>query len=439
MHKIDSTVGWRRYLTFSVVWVAVMLGLLFICVSTVAAQEEISSATELQRVADDLGGEYVLSEDVDLSEISDFEPIGDSEDPFTGTFNGNGNNVSRLGIEVDGNGVGLFGTVGKDGTIKDVGVKNAEVNGGVDVGALVGNNQGEVRRSHSSGSITGEENTGGLVGRNIGKIHGSYSTASVSGEVNSGGLAGRNVGAVRRSYATGEVSGDDSIGGVVGYNLGDVVDTYATGSVTGRVTAGGVVGYNRGRAVIRTSYATARVDAEAEASGIVGLNSAKVEDSYYDVEATSEDSRFRRDPPGTGLTRNEMTGSNAERNLEGFNFEDTWQVESGYPTLVPESGESRNENGAEDGDEDDGVMDENGGDEETTDNGEGSGDENGATTDGEASDDDEGNGDDGESTEDGDDDGGEEGEEGLPGFGVFAGLLASVCAVGFRIRGSKGS
>jgi len=422
MHT-KGTYGWRRRLAVSVVF----LGALLLCLSPVAAQEEVSNADELQAIANDLDGDYVLTDYIDLSGFT-FEQVGDSENPFTGTFDGNGHTVSGLSIDVSDDEVGLFGRVGEDGAVEDVGVVDADVNGNQDVGALVGRNAGEITDSYATGRVSGRENTGGLVGRNIGEVRASHTEARVSGRANAGGVVGRNVGTVRRSYSTGGVTGDDSVGGVVGYNLGEVIDTYATGGVSGRVTVGGLVGHNRGRATVRTSYATGEVEADAEASALIGLNEADVADSYYDVQTTGEDQRFRRDPPGTGLSSSEMEGGNAERDMEGFDFEGTWKTGSGYPTLVQESTEE-----GEEGDTNQGGTGDDG--ETTQDNdGDGTTDENeGGADDGEmGADDEEGpsEGDNKETTEDGgeDDDGS---GEGMPGFGVFAGLLA-LCAAGMR-------
>jgi hypothetical protein len=69
--------------------------------------------------------------------------------------------------------------------------------------------------------------------------------------------------------------------------------------------------------------------------GLVGLESSTtVTDAYWDTETTGQDSS----DGGTGLTTTEMTGSDAQGNMAGFNFGNTWQVdtagEPSYPYLL---------------------------------------------------------------------------------------------------------
>jgi PGF-CTERM protein len=368
---------------------------------------EIESVQDLQTVPDDLDGDYVLVNDINASEARDFEPIGDGERPFTGTFDGNGYVVTGLEI-TDGESerVGLFGKIGRGGVVKDVSLRGVSIVGGQDVGGLAGSNAGTVRGSTVSGSVEGKEKVGGLAGRNIGEINGSSSTASVSGDLHLGGLVGRNVGEIRRSYAEGEVRGGSNAGGLVGYNLGSVSRSYATGDAEGDVTVGGLVGHNRGDGMVSESYAVGNVEATSEYSGLIGLNSANAERSYFDVVTTGEKGRFRDELAGTGLETDEMTGEEATENMEGFDFENTWRTDDGYPVLqTREYGDEYDTGGATD----EGTTDE--GDRETNDGGE---------TEPETGGD--------EGDDEGDDEGNSEYQDvELPGFGLLVALAALLC------------
>ena len=127
-----------------------------------------------------------------------WRPIGESRRPFAATFNGNRYPISNLyitpGARADSpstEGLGLFGTAGVSGVIRDTGLLNVNVSGGDFVGPLAGANQGMVSRSYATGSVSGYGSVGGLVGVNVsGAISSSYTAVSVSGAKYIGGLAG---------------------------------------------------------------------------------------------------------------------------------------------------------------------------------------------------------------------------------------------------------
>jgi hypothetical protein len=225
--EYDYFRAFRFVLLVSAVGMFLLAGL---AVGGVAAQQTISDAQDLRGVS--TNGDYVLKDDIDMSGVSGFEPIGDRNDrtadrggsPFTGTFDGNGYTVSNLTIDrPDENYVGLFGAVGSEGKVENVGIENATVTGDGWTGGLVGFNGGEVNRSYAGGdvSVSGNWTTGGLVGANVGNVAESYSEAAVNDvRLEAGGLVGVNLnGDVRASYATGSVSGDEKIGGLVGINF----------------------------------------------------------------------------------------------------------------------------------------------------------------------------------------------------------------------------
>ena len=177
-----------------------------------------------------------------------WRPIGSSRHPFDAVFNGNGHSLSSLLItpttQADssrGDGLGLFGSVGEFGVIRETGLLNVTVVGGDFVGTLVGDNEGTVSRSYATGSVSGYGCVGGLVGSNdFGVISSSYAASNVLGGYKYlGGLAGcNNGGTIIASYATGSVSGDILVGGLVGDNSGSVTASYATGAVRGQKYVG---------------------------------------------------------------------------------------------------------------------------------------------------------------------------------------------------------
>jgi len=260
---------------------------------TLVEQEpvEISNAEELQQIRNDLDGHYVLVDDVDLSHVDNFEPIGGQ---FTGTFDGNGHTISGLTIDrPKEDSVGLFRLVGnkpQQGTVKNVSLEDAEVTGNSTVGAFAGSNRGRILRSYVTGKIRGNRNVGGIVGLNLG-------------------------GVVRSSYATGNVSGNNGVGGLAGTNVGSVKESYAISNVTGDEHLGGLIGKEK------TSY----------------THGGNVRDSYWDINSTGQEISA----DGTPLTTSEMIGSAARENMEGFDFEEAWRTtEDDYPRLAWQADES---------------------------------------------------------------------------------------------------
>ncbi len=79
----------------------------------------------------------VLANDIDLAG-EEWTPIGTSNNPFSGIFDGNGKTVSNLKISGNNSSVGLFGKT-TNGEVKNLTVENAAVSGYLEVGAVAGN------------------------------------------------------------------------------------------------------------------------------------------------------------------------------------------------------------------------------------------------------------------------------------------------------------
>ncbi|WP_167848811.1 GLUG motif-containing protein [Methanolobus halotolerans] len=258
---------------------------------TEADPYQISNVAELQNMSLDLSANYTLINDIDASDTVNwntgdgFDPIGDSSNKFTGTFDGNEFIISNLTINRSGERyVGLFGyTAGS--FITNVSLEKTNVTGGdYHVGGLVGyNSGGSINKSYSMGNVTGTNYVGGLVGTNRdGTINTSYSTGNVTGTDNVGGLVGENWDAsINQGYSTCNVDGDSDVGGLVGWNEGSgvVTQSYSTGSVTGSSDVGGLVGTNYGGS-INTSYSTGTVAGNDDVGGLVGENNNYIYQSY---------------------------------------------------------------------------------------------------------------------------------------------------------------
>ena len=205
-----------------------------------------------------------LTADIDLTG-KDWTPIGTNfYNSYTGTFDGGGHTIKGLTVTTNDQYVGLFGRLGKAGTVKNVVMEGVQITSNHSLGYAGGvagfSWGGTIENCSVSGSVSGTICAGGVVGIQWeASITGCSSSATVKGMVQVGGVAGEtNSGATMAAcYATGNVTIEiDPInnilgGGLVGFNAGSsVLACYATGNVTstgsstGKVHIGGFLGNN---------------------------------------------------------------------------------------------------------------------------------------------------------------------------------------------------
>ncbi|CCQ36811.1 probable secreted glycoprotein [Natronomonas moolapensis 8.8.11] len=247
---------------------------------------EIDSLAKLQCINQDLDAHYELVSDVDASATSGwnnekgFEPIGNSSQPFTGTFDGNDSTISELVIDrPQTEGIGLFGHVGTDGEVRNATLEAAEVTGGDEVGVVVGDSAGSVTNVTASGNVTGDEYVGGVVGyADSGVISDSHGSVTVNATNSVGGLVGQgwSNAAIRESVATGSVNASGSwAGGLVGDIYGDssIENSMASGNVNGDQYVGGLVGYSKG--VVTNATAAGTVSgSDNDVGGLIGYTAS---------------------------------------------------------------------------------------------------------------------------------------------------------------------
>lgn len=344
---------------------------------------EVSTASELQAIEDDLDAHYELVSDIDATNTthwnngSGFDPLGhnayeeSTDPPFTGSLNGNQHVVYGLTIDRPiASYVGLFGNAkatitnvtlhdvsitgqatvgGLSGRFESARVANVNVTGTVsgdasNIGGLIGYHYGGTLVNVSTTvAVAGDNRAGGIAGSNIdGEVHRAIATGSVTAGDNVGGLIGRNNGGtIDRSLATGTVNGTEWVGGLIGYNQyedASVTNVYATGEVTGNRSVGGLVGEHDG--TIEQAYATGHVTGTKSVGGLVG--DVQIDDflgggtgtvlaSYWDTTTSNQSTSAGN---ATGLTTVQMTGSPAGTNMTEFPFGDTWTLQpDSYPVL----------------------------------------------------------------------------------------------------------
>ena len=254
-----------------------------------------------------------LAKDITLTEV--WTPIGNSSNPYIGTFDGDNHAISGLTIDQSGTQyVGLIGYIGLGGAVKNLKLTNVNVSGNMSVGAVAGWSKGTISGCSVSGNIKGSQCVGGVAGNTNGgnvtdcsvesmvigtgefskaggiigiadntHVTECHSLAIVEGISLVGGIVGMGMNGsnITACYATGEVkatiaSGEANAGGVVGRitNYATVTACYATGNVTATQgnNAGGVAGSSCGGTITACYHATGTVSGSARVGGVLGLN-----------------------------------------------------------------------------------------------------------------------------------------------------------------------
>ena len=129
----------------------------------------VSNAQELQDALNN-NENILLTKNINLSGVN-WEPIGDSGNPYTGILNGNGFTISNLNINSTNDSVGLIEKA-QGATIKNLTLENANVKGGYYTGCLIGEDNSStienvsIVSSSSQNTKSGSYNwgAGGLVG-----------------------------------------------------------------------------------------------------------------------------------------------------------------------------------------------------------------------------------------------------------------------------------
>ena len=221
------------------------------------------------------GKRFILSADLSLATIPEWEPIGTSSNPFRGEFNGDGHTISDLTVRGIVNYSGLFGYVYSScgGGIKNL-VVEGDVSGTGYVGGICGCAVGlntsiycTIENCHFNGDVKATSSySGGIVG-----YMGNYSKTkycTTTGNVFStssyvGGIVGKTNG-----YT------ESNINNFCTYKRDSVLNCINNAIVTGNSHAGGICGHNT-MSHIAYCLNAGEVKARANASsfgGIVGTN-----------------------------------------------------------------------------------------------------------------------------------------------------------------------
>ena len=262
----------------------------------------ISTAAELAWFRDHVNENYdnvkssaKLTADIDLSDFchaaddskieKSWVPIGNSNNKYQGTFDGNNKTITNLYINASQLNVGLFGCT-YEGTIKNLTFEYANVTNtnnyvGVLVGkAFWGSTLQNIKISNTC-QIKGGNYTGGIAGYLDGNAYNCVNCATVQGRKYIGGLCGfysisRTGNSMTACANYGNVTASSlGVGGLVGYfDSGTIQDCANYGGVKGTNYIAGMAGsVNNGKIQNVFSYGNISVTNKTQRVGMVFGNS----------------------------------------------------------------------------------------------------------------------------------------------------------------------
>lgn len=271
-----------------------------------------------------LSKNFALKDDIDMFGVSGYQSI----EGFKGNFDGRDNRIIGFGSSEAGVGVGIFKTIGENGSVQDVKIYNSRIGGNtatdstglladynngtienvttfgnrVEIasgtgGGLVGTNSGTIRNVTTSDIVTSANGAvlGGIVGTNNGKIENVTANSAVVGQNAAalGGVVGENEGEILHAASThGVISGlfgganlndineygsSQNIGGVVGINSGTIDSAYNDSYINGWNKIGGVIGTNSENGNVENIVNGSEMYGGSNIGGIVGVNGGTID------------------------------------------------------------------------------------------------------------------------------------------------------------------
>ena len=260
----------------------------------------ITTANELNQTRNNLEACYKLMRDIDLTEwLSEnnpsqgWMPIGAKDEPFKGTFDGNGKTVKLFINRPDQENVGFMGVV-DHATIKNLTVKG-NITGKTAVGGIIGycdlkygSGDCEIENCHHVGNVNG----GGIVGwisfyeskYSLGQIA-TIKNCSFTGKAKAGIVYSCGMVYIQGCKVNATIESEDHAGGIIGIispgktsvkstgskewfdHFSEVHDCSVSGHIKGK-NAGGIVG-SSAAIKIYNNLVTADVEG-TNAGGVLG-------------------------------------------------------------------------------------------------------------------------------------------------------------------------
>lgn len=210
---------------------------------------------------------------------------------FSGTFDGKGHSIINFKTSS-----GLFREIGKDGNVQNLHISKASFDGTSGAGIVAASNSGKIENVLVTGDLTTTSSmnyTGGIAGYNNGIIKNSAFSGSITASADTagagkfiGGIAGKNDNSIESSYTVGTITGRAAaVAGIVGengsgtinncYNYMDISGAYSVAGITSR--NGGIISGCRNYGVINQNH----VDGNNEQAGGIAAGNDKTINNCY--------------------------------------------------------------------------------------------------------------------------------------------------------------
>ena len=339
----------------------------------------VATSAQLNEVRDFPSAHFKQTADIDLIDYENWLPIGDSDIPFSGCYDGQNYKISNLTINrPTESSIGLFGNACFDGLtevviFQNINLVNASVTGMQSVGIVCGYFAGQMINCHVSGTIIADKEVGGLVGTfwergyevtdvNISKMIGCSANCTITSSGISNGSVGGLVGSstvylIENCYSSGNINvllHDTSwdIGGLVGttnenaFSTSIIKNCYSTSNITITCDASGAGGDIGGfigsldLATLTNCYSIGSLTITPNGSfsveavgGLIGYNwnNAVITDCVYD---TTTSGQTDNDGRGVPKTTEEMKEAETFSSWPSEDWVISETINEGYPYLV---------------------------------------------------------------------------------------------------------
>lgn len=276
----------------------------------ISTKEDLINMSNLGRFS--ANSYYKIVNDIDISSIDSWTPIGDATYPFIGNVDFGNHTITGLTVNTTASNQGLFGNI-QNSTIKNLKLENVNIVGGGNVGGLIGNAAGNnnIENITVTGTVRGTgTNVGGLIGYINANVTGTtisdcVSNVNTTGAAQTGGLVGylyltSDSININNVISTGTVNGAAQTGGLIGYSqstkgTNTLTNAYATGNITATGNnAGGLIGYlvgvNKDDSKVTNAYATGNVTGISYMGGLIGqATNSTINDTYSTGTITGTD------------------------------------------------------------------------------------------------------------------------------------------------------
>lgn len=240
------------------------------------------------------------------------ESIGSADNPYNGTFDGQGYYVYRFDIKSSDGNAALFDTIGARGSVKNFGAFYQNIEGEKAAGfAIV--NYGLIDECISGSNLSGSFSD------RLTDEHKDLSetTTFVKGTSMAGGVVVENKGMIRNTanYANATASASDGIvGGIAVVNSGTIENCMSIGALSTKENgiAGGIVGKLDKNGSIQIAYSAQTAIEGGTTGAVFGTkeeSAGAVKNTYY------LDSLSGNEEQGTAKTKAEMTSNSFKEEL----------------------------------------------------------------------------------------------------------------------------